>query len=69
MERPMATGRKAAEAPRGKRGREPGGWGCPHDDRGTCARRAAPCDPLARGCVLAERGGQAPPPAPKEDER
>ncbi len=31
-----------------------GGWGCPHDDRGTCVRRDAPCDPGSEGCVLEE---------------
>ncbi|WP_281173777.1 hypothetical protein [Deferrisoma camini] len=32
-----------------------GGWGCcPHEDRGSCLRRNAPCEPGAEGCVLEE---------------
>ncbi|WP_085374580.1 hypothetical protein [Magnetospirillum sp. ME-1] len=32
------------------------GWGCPHDDHGTCTRVAGrPCDPGMKGCVLAGR--------------
>ncbi|WP_461394699.1 hypothetical protein [Deferrisoma sp.] len=29
-----------------------GGWGCPHEDRGRCTRRGAPCEAGAEGCVL-----------------
>jgi hypothetical protein len=32
------------------------GWGCPHEDHGTCMRVAGrPCDPGMKGCVLAGR--------------
>lgn len=32
------------------------GWGCPHDDKGTCTRVAGrPCDPGMKGCILAGR--------------
>ncbi|CUW38675.1 conserved protein of unknown function [Magnetospirillum sp. XM-1] len=32
------------------------GWGCAHDDHGTCTRVAGrPCDPGMKGCVLAGR--------------
>lgn len=32
------------------------GWGCPHEDHGTCTRVAGrPCDPGMKGCVLAGR--------------
>lgn len=30
-------------------------WICPHEDRGRCERRHAPCKPGQPGCVLAER--------------
>jgi hypothetical protein len=30
-----------------------GGWGCPHEVRGTCQRvKGRPCDPGMKGCVL-----------------
>ncbi len=32
-----------------------GGWGCPHEDEGLCAKRDEECDPGASGCVLEER--------------
>ncbi len=28
------------------------GWGCPHEDKGLCARLKKPCDPGMKGCVL-----------------
>lgn len=32
------------------------GWGCAHDDHGTCTRVAGrPCDPGMKGCILAGR--------------
>ena len=32
------------------------GWGCPHEDHGTCSKVAGrPCDPGMKGCVLAGR--------------
>ncbi len=32
-----------------------GGWGCPFDDNGNCAKRELPCEPCAQGCVLHSR--------------
>ena len=32
------------------------GWGCAHDDHGTCTKVAGrPCDPGMKGCILAGR--------------
>jgi hypothetical protein len=32
------------------------GWGCAHDDHGTCTRVAGrACDPGMKGCILAGR--------------
>lgn len=31
------------------------GWGCPHEDKGACARRRTPCDPGSPECVLEGR--------------
>lgn len=32
------------------------GWGCPHDQNGTCTKVAGrPCDPGMKGCILAGR--------------
>lgn len=48
------------------------GWGCPHEDKGTCTRlRGIPCDPGMRGCVLHGRfrfANEAKNPPPKPDE-
>ncbi len=52
---PMVTGRKRERARGSRNGPAAGGWGCPHDDRGACVRRDAPCDPGADGCVLEGR--------------
>ncbi|GAB4257417.1 MAG: hypothetical protein Kow0054_20440 [Deferrisoma sp.] len=37
---------------RSETGEMSGGWGCPHEDRGRCTRRGAPCEAGAEGCVL-----------------
>ena len=47
-----------------------GGWGCPHDENGTCTKRDAPCEPGEPGCVLEERmRPRAKPTAPSNTPR
>ena len=29
-----------------------GGWGCPFEENGDCAKRELPCEPGEQGCVL-----------------
>ncbi len=38
-----------------------GGWGCPHEDNGSCTRRGTACRPGEDGCVLEERPGREDP--------
>jgi len=61
-----------------------GGWGCPHEVNGKCARvNDLPCDPGMKGCVLfgrfvwgnqsknrpaGGRGGNEPEPPPEKND-